>query len=108
MWEGKVMVKVKVRGQGRSLYQLGYRQAPTAFLFIPGSTGVPGITGSQCSTFEENLCKSQGKASHFCICFLIQDLFEQRGAGYMVGSHFPCPHEAYSGVGLGNKQRNEQ
>lgn len=58
MWEGKGMVKVKVKGEGRSLYQLGYSQTLPVFLFIPGSHRVPRITGSQRSTFEENLKKS--------------------------------------------------
>ena len=63
MWDGKNMVKVKVevRRPSRSFYQLGYSQALLAFLFIPGFHGVPGITGSWCSTFEENLQKSQSQ-----------------------------------------------
>lgn len=61
MWEGKGTVKVKVKGQGRPLYQPGYGQVLPAFLFTPGSHKVPNITDSQCSACEENLKKSQGQ-----------------------------------------------
>lgn len=97
---GRGRAQLTSRPRYRVDYQLGYSQALPAFLFIPGSHGVPKITGSQCSTFEENLRTSQGQTCNFCVCPLIPELFiKQIGAGPTVGKHFPCPREAYGGAG---------
>lgn len=109
MWDRKnmVKVKVKVRGPSKPFYQLGYSQAPLAFLLIPGFQGCLELLVPSAAPLRK-ICRShKDKVTNVCICALIQELFvEPRGWAYSREALLlPC--EAHSAAGLGNSDEYE-